>query len=75
MRREFNLCDATDCMQSSLFVQNSTAVKFPEFFRRRLGKFSDLKRFEKSKQTKNHRHSWGQRVKISITAKFGGEIL
>ena len=35
-----------------------------------IDKFSDLKYLNKSKETKIYRHSWKQRAKISITAKF-----
>ncbi len=38
-------------------------------------KFSDLKNLNISKETKFYRHSWKQRAKISITAKFEEEIL
>ena len=35
-----------------------------------IDRFSDLKYLNISKETKNYRHSWKQRAKISITAKF-----
>ena len=38
-------------------------------------KFSDLKTLNISKETKIYRHSWKQRAKITITAKFEEEIL
>ena len=40
-----------------------------------LDKFSDVKTLNISKETKIYRHSWKQRAKISITAKFEEEIL
>ena len=41
-----------------------------------IDKFSDLKNLNiLSKETKIYRHSWKQRAKISITAKFEEEIL
>ncbi len=41
----------------------------------KIDKFSDLKTLNISKETKIYRHSWKQRTKISITAKFEKEIL
>ena len=38
-------------------------------------KFSDLKNFDASKETKIYVHSWKDRTEISITAKFDWEIL
>ena len=40
-----------------------------------IDKFSDLKNLNINKETKIYRHSWKQRAKISITAKFEEEIL
>ncbi len=40
----------------------------------KIDKFSDLKNLNVSKETKIYRHSWKQRAKISITAKFEEEI-
>ena len=40
-----------------------------------IDKFSDLKTLNINKETKIYRHSWKQRAKISITAKFEEEIL
>ena len=40
-----------------------------------IDKFSDLKTLNISKETKLYRHSWKQRAKISVTAKFEEEIL
>ncbi len=40
-----------------------------------IDKFSDLKNLNISKETKIYHHSWKQRAKISITAKFEEEIL
>ena len=37
--------------------------------------FSDLKNLKTSKGIKIYFHSWEERTTISITAKFGGEIL
>ena len=42
---------------------------------RPIDKFSDLKTLNISKETKIYCHSWKQRAKISITAKFEEEIL
>ncbi len=42
---------------------------------RSIDKFSDLKTLNISTETKIYRHSWKQRDKISITAKFEEEIL
>ncbi len=44
-------------------------------YRSIIDKFSDLKNLNISKETKIYRHSWKQRAKISITAKFEEEIL
>ncbi len=40
-----------------------------------IDKFSDLKTLNISIETKIYRHSWKQRAKISIAAKFEEEIL
>ncbi len=40
-----------------------------------IDKFSDPKNLNISKEKKIYRHSWKQRAKISITAKFEEEIL
>ncbi len=51
------------------------ALFFDLFFRTTLiDKFSDLKNLNISKETKIYGHSWKQRAKISITAKFEEEI-
>ena len=55
---------------------NSTFIKLGLFMlKQRIDKFSDLKNLNISKETKIYRHSWKQRAKISITAKFEEEIL